>query len=338
MYMARRKIDGRTHYFICRSYLEGRWWRSEDLLQLGPDPTRFIQKTGRDSFYIDEEIERKLREAGAEVARGEIEKLFLTFVSRSMQNSYDQSSFRSNYQGRIRLSYYEERRLQNQISLFDRRRLLFLKTGAMDLSGVGTLPIRYFRSLADKSRDEIEQNLLVQEAQLKPGEYKSYVYASLNLQRFFARREARTMPQLLDQERLAQVLVDELCRINGSYLFWMGKTTGKFLHPYLTRYLIMFFDYGWQAENYWEEYIRQFMDSHRQHRPPSSFSSLSEKAFADLFGKSREELRKLSCPELSRLYKKRAKELHPDKGGDHEKFILLNRAFKLLVREKQKNS
>jgi hypothetical protein len=333
MYLARRTINGRLQYFISRSFREGRWWRSEDLLHLGPDPTRFIKKTGRDSFYVHEQIERKLKDAGEEICHGEVEQLFLPFVSRSMQDSYDQSSCRRHYNGRTRLSYYEERRLQNQIRFFDRRRLLFLKTGALDLSGISTLPIRYFLPLADKSRDEIEQNMLVQEAALKPGEYKSYVYASLNLQKFFARREARTMPQFLDQERLDKFFIDELCRINGSYLFWMGKAPGKFLHPYLVRYLIMFFDYGWEAENYWEEYIRRFMDSHRQHRPPAFTARFSEEEAGELFGIGREELRKLSRRELTRLYKKRAKELHPDKGGDHEKFILLTRAYKSLVRE-----
>jgi hypothetical protein len=336
MYLARRTVNGQLQYFISRSYQEGRWWRSEDLLQLGPNPTSFIRKTGRDSFYVHEVIEKKLRDAGEKVGCGEVEQLFLTFVSKSMQNSYDQSSFRNNYHGRTRLSYYEERRLQNQISLFDRRRLLFLKTGALDLSGVSTLPIRYFMSLADKSRDEIEQSLLVQEAQLKPGEYKSYAYASLNLQKFFAQREARTMPQFLDQERLDQVFVDELCRINGSYLFWMGKVPGKYLHPYLMRYLIMFFDWGWEAENYWEAYIRRFMDSHRQHRPPSFATRFTEEEADELFGMGRDELRKLSRRELTSLYKKKAKELHPDKGGDHEKFILLTRAFKALVRDSRK--
>jgi hypothetical protein len=336
MYLARRNINGRLQYFISRSYQEGRWWRSEDLLQLGTDPSRFIKKTGRDSFYIHENIEKKLMEAGEKVGCGEVEQLFLTFVSKSMQQSYDQSSCRSHYNRRTRLSYYEERRLQNQIRFFDRRRLLFLKTGALDLSGISTLPIRYFLSLADKSRDEIEQSMLVQEAELKPGEYKSYVYASLNLQKFFASREARTMPQFLDQERLDKVFLDELCRINGSYLFWMGKSPGKFLHPYLVRYLIMFFDYGWEAENYWEDYIRRFMDSHRQHRPPAFAARFSEEQAGELFGKSREELRKLSRRELSRLYKRKAKELHPDKGGDHDKFILLTQVFKSLVREGKK--
>jgi hypothetical protein len=336
MYLARRTVNGRLRYFISRSYQEGRWWRSEDLFDLGPDPTRFIKKSGRNSFYVDEQIEKRLGEAGEKVGRGEVEQLFLSFVSKAMQDSYDHYSCRSN--GRTRLSYYEERRLQNQISLFDRRRLLFLKTGAIDLSGVNTLPIRYFLSLADKSRDEIEQSLMVQEAQLKPGEYKSYVYASLNLQKFSVRREARTMPQFLDQDSLDELAIEELCRINGSYLFWKGKVPGKFLHPYLRRYIIMFFDYGWEAENYWEEYIRRFMDNRRQYRPPAFTARFSEEEATELFGMGSEELRKLSRRELTSLYKKKAKELHPDKGGEHERFILLTQAYRSLLRESKGRS
>jgi hypothetical protein len=333
MYMARRTIRGRLHYFISRSYQEGRWWRSEDLLQLGTDPARLIVRTGRDSFYVDEQVEKNLRKAGVPVASGEIEQLFLSFVSRSMQNSYEYTTARNHYQGRTRLSSYEERRLQWQISMFDRRRLLFLKTGAVDLSRTGTLPIRYFLSLANKSRDEIEQSLMVQEAALKSAEYKNYVYAAFNLQRFFARREARSMPQYLDQERLEQIFLDELCRVNGSYRYWMGKAPGKSLHPYLLRYLIMFFDYDWEPLDTRAEYIRLFMNNRRQFRPPDFKAEITEQEISELFGMSGPELRQLSRRELIRMYKKRAKELHPDKGGDHERFIELTRAFEALRKE-----
>ncbi|MDA8164437.1 MAG: hypothetical protein M0017_05335 [Desulfobacteraceae bacterium] len=335
MYLSRRTLNGRLHYFISRSVKDGRWWRSEDLLHLGTDPARYIVLTGRDSFYIDERIEKKLKEAGVETGRGEPEQLFLPFLPKGVREAYEQIHFRNHYRGRTRLSYYEEKRLEEQISLFDRRRLYFLKTGRLDLSRVGTLPIRYFKQLADKSRDELEQFFLTEEAQLDPGEYKQYVFAILNLQSCFARREARNMPQYLDQERLERVFLDELCYVNGSDWFRMGRERIWFLDPYLTRYVIMFFDYGWARESFWEEYIRRFMDSHRQYRPPSPASRLSEEEAGELFGMGREELRQLSRKQLVGLYRKRAKELHPDKGGDHDKFIHLTHAYESLLREQR---
>jgi predicted 2-oxoglutarate/Fe(II)-dependent dioxygenase YbiX len=38
---------------------------------------------------------------------------------------------------------------------------------------------------------------------------------------------------------------------------------------------------------------------------------------------------------LSRLYRRRAQELHPDKGGDHETFLRLTAAYHKLLRVKK---
>ena len=333
MYLARRTLNGRLHYFISRSYQQGRWWRSEDLLHLGTDPFRFLSMTGRDSFYVAEQVEDKLREIGVEPHRGQLEQLFLPLLPKMVRDAYEQRHFRTRYQGRIKLGYSEEKRLDEQISQFDRRRLQFLKCGSLDLSRIRTMPIRYFRSLADKSRDELEQFFLTGEAKLDPSEYKRYVFAAFNLQSYFARREARTMPQYLDQERLDRVFIEELCRINASEWFRMGEPRRKFLHPYLSRYAIMFFDYGWGPDTFWEDYIRRFMNSHRQYRPPTPKAKLSEEEVGDLFGVGKAELHQLSRKQLISLYRKRAQEMHPDKGGDHDKFIHLTQAYEALLRE-----
>ncbi|MEJ2033036.1 MAG: hypothetical protein P8Y63_08375 [Deltaproteobacteria bacterium] len=333
MYLARRTLYGRLHYFISRSFQQGKWWRSEDLLDLGTDPFRCIVKTGRDSFSISDRVRKKLREIGEEPGPGELEQLFLPFLPNRVRDAYERIHLRNRYRGRGKLSYQEQKRLEEQISLFDRRRLQFLKCGSLDLSRISTLPIRYFLPLADKSRDELEQFFLAGEAKLDPGEYKRYVFAIFNLQSKFARREARSMPQFLDQERLDRVFLDELCRVDASGGFRMGEPPRKFLHPYLSRYVIMFFDYGWGPDTSWEEYIRRFMDSHRQYRPPVPKAGISEEEADELFGMGRAALRRLTRRELIRLYRERAHELHPDKGGDHEKFIHLTQAYESLLRE-----
>jgi hypothetical protein len=76
------------------------------------------------------------------------------------------------------------------------------------------------------------------------------------------------------------------------------------------------------------------MNRHRAFRPPESVVIGMEEA-GRIFGKSREALKKMSRRELSRLYRRRAQELHPDKGGSHEIFLKLTAAYHKLLRAKK---
>jgi len=53
-----------------------------------------------------------------------------------------------------------------------------------------------------------------------------------------------------------------------------------------------------------------------------------------VFEKSREALKKMNRRDLGRLYRRKAQQLHPDKGGDHERFVKLNEAYHRLLRTK----
>jgi DnaJ-class molecular chaperone len=53
-----------------------------------------------------------------------------------------------------------------------------------------------------------------------------------------------------------------------------------------------------------------------------------------IFGKSEETLMKMSRRELSRLYRRRARDLHPDQGGKAPQFIKLTEAYKSLQQRK----
>jgi DnaJ-class molecular chaperone len=44
----------------------------------------------------------------------------------------------------------------------------------------------------------------------------------------------------------------------------------------------------------------------------------------------------MSRRELCRLYRKRAQEHHPDKGGDSKKFIRLTEAYQSLLKRKKR--
>jgi len=60
LYLAQKKINGMAHYFIRESYSHGEYFLSRDLIDLGPDPARFIIYPGGNSFYIDEIIEDRI--------------------------------------------------------------------------------------------------------------------------------------------------------------------------------------------------------------------------------------------------------------------------------------
>ncbi len=49
----------------------------------------------------------------------------------------------------------------------------------------------------------------------------------------------------------------------------------------------------------------------------------------------REVLKKMSRQELVRLFRRKAHERHPDKGGNHEKFVDLTHAYHVLLKTKE---
>jgi len=111
------------------------------------------------------------------------------------------------------------------------------------------MPVHLYKSFFRRSRDEIEQHFMKMECRLKASELKSYTYVIFDLQRFFTESWAKTMPQGLDQNRVDKHFLEELCRLNTDASFWAGEDVADFLHRYLIRYLIMFFDYDYQETN-----------------------------------------------------------------------------------------
>ena len=61
---------------------------------------------------------------------------------------------------------------------------------------------------------------------------------------------------------------------------------------------------------------------------------MAQKEAASIFGVGPAELDAMSKAELTRLYRQKAQELHPDKGGEHEEFIALTTAYNELLRNK----
>jgi hypothetical protein len=96
----------------------------------------------------------------------------------------------------------------------------------------------------------------------------------------------------------------------------------------------MYFDYDYAPKSFIEEYIRNFINSRRDYHPPFASRKANLEEAGDLFKETPEELKKMTRKNLVRLYRKRIQKLHPDKGGDHDKFIKLTRVYHHLLKTK----
>ena len=81
MYLAKKKINNKTHYVIRESYESDSVFKSRDLFQLGSDPSQYIKYPGGNSYYLDSVIEDTLDSAGASYTYDDLEKVFWPFLS-----------------------------------------------------------------------------------------------------------------------------------------------------------------------------------------------------------------------------------------------------------------
>ena len=97
----------------------------------------------------------------------------------------------------------------------------------------------------------------------------------------------------------------------------------------------MYFDYDFEPRFWVEDYIRNFINGRRDYRPPFNAEETALKEAGLIFSESKEVLKQMSRQQLIRLFRRRAQTLHPDKGGDQEKFVRLTHAYHLLLRTKK---
>ena len=332
MYLARKTIQGKIRYFIRESYRDNGCLRSRDLYDLGPQPERYIRYPGGNSFYIDAVVEEALSDAGLTPAVDELDDLFWNFLEPEIK--WKLEPFRSR---EIR-SRNAMRRLQKETQesyhLFDKRRIYYLKSGRVDQCRVRLLPAKMFRVLDNKSRDEIEQTFIEMETILHGTELKSYVYSIFDLQKFFTGSFAKSVPHFLNQVKVDDYFLKEICSLNDDPIFWAGMDQSDQLHESLVRYAIMFFDFDYEPRSFMEDYIRNFINSRRDYRPPSRMRSVTLGEASTLFKASKDSLDKMGRSDLARLYRRRAQKLHPDKGGDHDTFVKLTEAYHSLLAQK----
>ncbi len=335
MYLARSTREGETRFILRQSFRQGNVFRSRDLFDLGVDPGRYIVYPGGNAFYIDEEIEDRLADLGLAGVGLRLEELLMPFVRRDLRDKLADFSRRPDRIVSSPLTPGEQEAIRRRLHIFDKRRQYYLRYGNIDQTRMGRVPAKLFRVLLDKSRDELEQYFSDQERVLEPADYKEYVYVIFDLQRHFSELIARAFPQGLNPVMMDEVFLRELCDLDADASFWAGFERDAALPAYLARYVVMFFDYGFMASTGWDEYVRQFMDSHRRFRWPEGQGKKNLDRAAELFGEEIETLKEMSKRELTRLFRRKAHDHHPDKGGEHDYFVELAAAYQELLKGKK---
>ncbi|MBW2568815.1 MAG: J domain-containing protein [Deltaproteobacteria bacterium] len=333
MYLAIKRNKGETRYYIRESYKDGNCLRSRDLFDLGTDPAGYIIYPGGKAFYIDETVDDRLRTLSQDYSVEDLDDIFWCFLKPEIRMALE--PYR--HKGRIlrkRTNKKKEEKQQNEFHIFDKRRIHYLKFGQIDQGRIGRITPKMFNNLINKSRDELEQYFMEMERDLDRSEFKTYVYVSFDLQKYFTELVAKLMPQGLNQNKVDQYFLEEICRLNSDRDFWSGMDTEGNLHEYLIRYVIMFFDSEYGRSFFLDDYIRDYMDSKRRYVSPRRSTSVVLDEASTIFGVKKDVLRKMNKKDLTRIYRQMAQKLHPDKGGEKGKFVKLSEAYNELLKSK----
>jgi hypothetical protein len=334
VYVARQKFKGKTQYFVRESYRDGSVMRSRDLCCLGTDPSEYIVYPGGNACYVDQELVDKLCALNVHPSDKELDDVFWPFLRPDIRRILEPFQGRA---ARIREkeeANHEKGSAGSDIHLLDRRRICYLKCGHNGPGMMKRFPRGAFKKIAERSRDEIEQYFITQEYCLPPDESKAYIYAIFDIQKHFTESFAAKCPQWLDQEKVEASFLEEVCRLCEDPSFLAGENAGRVLSEYLSRYVIMFFDSDYVRPNPLGDYVRDFMNRHRRHDFAARTVAMSFEKASAIFGVPPDTLRTATRRGLTRLYRRMAQKLHPDKGGSHQQFVELTEAYRKLMRKR----
>lgn len=172
---------------------------------------------------------------------------------------------------------------------------------------------------------------------LRPHEARPYLYCALNLQSHFQHHLLRGHPEALDPRKLDEIFLDGLCTLNRSELFFQGvaEHDSSRLHAYLTRYAVLYFDNAFHATTRWHHVFREYLRGRHARRQSSlPVSYLPTAKALEILGIDADQLKAMSRKDLLRLFRLKAKELHPDVGGCHDAFVKLTEAYESLLATK----
>lgn len=340
MYIRRIKLAAGYHYVLRETYRDRNVWRHRDIMDLGDNPDGYIEYPGGKGYYFQEDFEERLRSQRVEYSSEELERVFLPFMRPEVRAIIERFQFRGakppgNQWNRC--SSQELLTYQQELHSFDKRRLHFLRCGRIDIGELEGRPWKFLNVLLGKSRDEIEHTLEEMERVLRPQEYKAYVFTAFHLQAYFPHHLLRNHPSALDPEKLDGLFLDRVCHLNEDPTFFRGveRHNPRFLHDSLVKYVILYFDHAFDGDG-WGDWLENLM---RRGHPwsrqvPMERSVSREEACANL-GITTDECRDMDERDLMRLYHEKAKEAHPDMGGDHESFVNLKKAYESLLANKR---
>ncbi len=323
MYIAFEKLKGQARYTLRASCTINDELTFKDIFNLGHNPSVFIHYAGTNAFYFDEQVEDAVAEN--DYSSDELEDLLWPWIKKDVRDAVEGFKNRSYKTTVAELTNQQKQKIKNSIHPFDKRRAHFLKFGRMDQGALENMPLTLFKDFLNCSRDEIEQRFMQQEYALKAHELKSYVYTVFDLQRFFESFLAKQMPHAMDPVKVDTFFIKELCGLNKE-LFSLSSS----LHTYMIRYVIMFFDYLYADTTLLDDFAKAFMNRHRVFKSKPKNPVSVQKAYA-LFSLSSQEFKTMTKQKLTRLYRKLARDVHPDMGGSDEKFVELNDAFNQLL-------
>ena len=326
MYLARKRINYRETHFIIRHSFKGPGYMiSRDVFDLGTNPDRFIHYPGGNSYYIDLCVEEALHEHGLEVSQNDLDRLFFDFFPPETRRLIE------SFQRRVRKN--PKNRVQETLSTphkFDKRRYCYLRFGSRRRQYLSRVDEKVFRPLQNKSRDEIEQYFFAEERILKPREISDYISTIFEMKSFVPRVDSGASPV----EQLDDFFMDRLCGINSDRDFMAGVPGFPGLYEQLVRYAVMYFDSASFLRPPESIYIHDFINRHRDYRPPAAVQRKIREA-EQLFGRTWKELQQMDKASLSRLYRQLALKHHPDQGGDGDIFLRLTAYYENLLRKKR---
>jgi len=327
MYLARTlNNNGEWNFFIRESYQDKNGiWRSRELFDLGVDPSKYIHYLGQSGYYFDESILEELSKKGLKCTQDDLEDIFWLFLDPEIKRIIEDFGSRSrSKKKRKRLTRAQRKELFKTLHPFDKRRICFLRFGQINMEGLIDQPLPFYRVLLFKSRDEIEQMINQMEGRLRPWERRGYLYGIFDIPSYFGYKMTRFIPDAQPLKDIDRFFLDSICQLNRDKNFFLGvddwdKTK---LHPYLQIYLFMYFDWAFKAPGINPEYGKT--------KPRGK----TIEKYLKSMGLSLDEYENMSADDLSKYFKQQALKKHPDRGGSHEEFIILQNAYEMLLRRK----
>ena len=331
-YLKRIRQRDAYHYVISETYSDRGVLTSRDLMDLGPDPSIYIQYFDRYGFAFQSVIEENLERAGARFDSDELERLLKPFLKPEIRRIVETFDRSRHFRLQVSCNLEELVPGQRQVHIFDARRLYYLRLGGIDSGELAQKRWKFLDVFLCKSRDEIESDLDRMELALPPGEYPVYVYASLGVPLLLP-RYLRDHPSALDRERLDRLVLTELCKINSDEDFFLGvKREDEFLHQYLRKYAWYYFDSEFRTETPFDG----FRFSRGLSRPVPLRPDRSLQHACRVLGVSAAQFSRMSAADLTSIFRRKAKKIHPDRGGAHEDFLNLSEAYGQLMEMKKK--